>query len=416
MKSLEKNQPNPNTIAQHMNILAMQQKLGFECLKQGLRLNTTIGREQDAQRPYLQYHISFNSNEPVVFSGQAYDTDDAHFQAMLSLVSGKMVSEIFPPTIRTVQREPENDSNVPVEVPISYWKRRLVVEHDITMRDPDPKASRTDGLHKVSSNMVWVGYNTKGEEIVRVADGSPNKEPENVVRVQYMEMGQRGTVVVVIYKDTRRLREGEEGTLSEHFKTVIGASQDTEPPQGTMDETACSSGGFTVASPADVSLASRGTSTSTGSFTAPIDLSKILLDKKQPIDPNSELGKAVKRLPKITGGGSVTNDTGKAENPKTPARRKKVKIEIPKTIKVSALIKIVSEATEISLNAGTLVADAAKQCGIKVLRTGMTIDQSVAKSIIEKLGYQPVLLSEGGGAFVTTKPAAKKTVVKRSKK
>ncbi|BAS04932.2 hypothetical protein [Ralstonia phage RSF1] len=383
MKSLVKNQSNLEIVAQHATILKMQADMASACLQQGLKLTTTVGREEGAGLPYLQYAIAFNSNEPVVFHGQARQPDEPHYLAMFDLIKGKMVSEVFPPTIRSVQKEPEEGSNTPVVEPISYWKRHLVVEHDITTRDPDPKASQTDGLHKVGKQAVWVGYDSKSQELVRVTEGTANSEPENVDRVQYMEMGPRGVVVIVIYKDTKTLVEGQQGTFAESLKTAITGFQASKQSNGTLDQTASTLGGASLSSGPDASLSSATAHSSAAAAPvaslSTIDLSGMAVRKPA-------LKEALNRLTKA----------------KPPAI-----IDLPVTIKLVDLTRTMC-VTDMEK-----MLRVAKEVGVKRAVAGTKLNQDQAKAIAAKFGFRVRLLTEDGGMIATKTPAAKKVPVKK---
>uniref|UniRef100_A0AAU7PF27 Uncharacterized protein n=1 Tax=Burkholderia phage vB_BgluM-SURPRISE13 TaxID=3159457 RepID=A0AAU7PF27_9VIRU len=395
MKSLEKNQANPEVNAQFATVLSMQQHLSAACLKQGLKISTTISRV-DGDLPVLQYAISFNTNEPVVFTGQARSAQEPHYQTMFDLIHGRMVSEVFPPTVRSVQREPAEGSNTPIEEPVSYWKRRLVVEHDITTRDPDPKASQTDGLHMVARKSVWCGYNTKSEEIIRIEEGAANFEPEKVDRIQYMELGPRGMVVIVIFKDTIRLVQGQQGTFAEALKTA----------QTGFEDYAETSGSSTMASGPSVSLSSLGvsgsSSASSGGITtiSSLDLSGMSLTgvaQKRGIDPSSALGQAIKRLSK-----------GKTQ----PT------IDIPKTMRLELLARAMSQHAEVPADTEAVVLRAASEIGIKNPTLSSRLNQRQAVVIAEKFGYKVNCLTDGGSATktktVVKKPAGPKAAAKRT--
>ena len=383
MKSLVKNQSNLEIVAQHATILKMQADMASACLQQGLKLTTTVGREEGAGLPYLQYAIAFNSNEPVVFHGQARQPDEPHYLAMFDLIKGKMVSEVFPPTIRSVQKEPEEGSNTPVVEPISYWKRHLVVEHDITTRDPDPKASQTDGLHKVGKQAIWVGYDSKSQELVRVVEGTANSEPENVDRVQYMEMGPRGVVVIVIYKDTKTLVEGQQGTFAESLKTAITGFQESKQSIGTLDQTASTLGGASLSSGPDASLSSATAHSSAAAAPvaslSTIDLSGMAVRKPA-------LKEALNRLTKS----------------KPPAI-----IDLPVTIKLVDLTRTMC-VTDMEK-----MLRVAKEVGVKRAVAGTKLNQDQAKAIAAKFGFRVRLLTEDGGMIATKTSAAKKVPVKK---
>lgn len=389
MKSLEKNQSNLDIVAQHATILKMQADLASACLSQGLKLTTVVGREEGAGLPYLQYAIAFNSNEPVVFHGQARQPDESHYLTMFDLIKGKMVSEIFPPTIRSVQQEPEEGSNTPVEVPVSYWKRHLVVEHDITTRDPDPKASQTDGLHKVAKRAEWVGYGSNSQEVVRVVEGAFNSEPENVERVQYMEMGPRGTVVVVIYKDTRRLAEGQQGTFAESLKTAMAGFQQSGQTNGTQDMTASSSAGAAMASLPDVALSSGSMASSAAA--APVS-SLSTLDLS---------GMAVKGTP------AATTALDLAIKRLTAARKKKLTVDIPKSIRLEHLVRTMDIVEH------SLAIRVAEDVGVKNPTMSSRLGQKQAAAFAEKFGFTTRLMTEGGGTIETKKVSTKKVPVKK---
>lgn len=388
MKSLNKNANTPEVTGQFATVVSMQQQLAFACLRQGLKLTTTIGREEGAALPYLQYAIAFNSDEPTVFHGQARSAQEPHYAMMFELINGKMVNEVFPPTIRSVKMEPEEGSNTPVEVPVSYWKRRLVVEHDITTRDPDPKASQSDGLHKVSSKAVWVGYDTKQKEIIRVEEGNANENPENVDRVQYMEVGPLGMVVVVIFKDTKVLTEGQQGTFAEGLKTAMAGFAEGGQTEGGADISSSSGAGMAVMSGLDVSLASSETVAPTSAAVGISPVSKLDLSKMA-VKPDSELKKAISRLAGVG--------------------KKQPTIDIPKTIKVEQLMRslgVVEHALFIRMVAGS---------GVQNPMMSTRLNQKQAQFVAEKFGYKVTLLGEGGASSTTTKaPVAKKAASRAS--
>lgn len=380
MKNLDKNQSNPVFVAQHQQILRMQQELASACLAQGLKLTSTVGREEGSV-PYLQYAIAFNTDEPVVLHGQARQPNEQHYQTMFELINGGMVSEIFPPAIRTVPLDTDADGKGPTEEAISYWKRRLIVEHDITQRDPDPKASRTDGLHKVFSQTAWCGYNTKSEEIIRVTDGSANPGAANVDRVQYMEMGPRGTVVVVIYKDTQVLVAGQQGTFAEALKTA----------QVGFEQEGATSGGATLgtAPVTSLSLAASGASSASAGAISPIstlDLSGMgLKGVAKALDPNSALGKAVSRLSK-----------GKPQ----PT------YEAPLSCKLDQLIRSLGLlGSEVALRVAT-------DMGVKNVSLSSKLNQDQIVTFAERFGFKVTRLDKGGAKATTTKAATPKLSVK----
>lgn len=377
MKSLNKNISNPEAAARIATILSMQQQLSLACLRQNLKLTTTVGHDEHQSLPYLQYTIGFNTNEPPIFHGQARSAQEQHYAMMFELINGKMVNEAFPPTIRSVQQEPEDGSNTPVEVPISYWKRRLVVEHDVTERDPDPKASQTDGLHKVSSSTVWVGYDTKQKEIIRVYEGTANENPDQVDRIQYMELGPIGNVVVVIFKDTKILTEGQQGTFAEGLKTAQAGFAEAGQTQGGTDLSTSSGAGMAIMSgPVASTAASSGGVTPVSK----LDLSGMMFGKKSPLPEGSELQKAIDRL--------------------AGARRKQPTIEIPKTIKLDQLVRsmgIIEHALVIRMAAGV---------GLKNPTMTSKLTQKQAAAFAEKFGFKVTLLGESGATATTT--AAKK--------
>jgi len=396
LKSLVKNHSSFGLNLQNQGVQNMQRKLVDACLGQGLKITTVIGYDDSKKQAYLHYQIAFNSDEPTVFSGQANHETDQHYCAMLDLVNGRMVSEIFPPTIRSVSQEGEG--NAIVDVPVAYWKRRLIAEHDITLRDPDPKSSMTDGLHKVRSSTAWVGFNSNGEEIARVFDGSANKDPESVERVQYMELGPRGTVVVVLYKDTKSLKEGEQGTLSEHLKTTLEAMYGPSKTQDDQSETTSTAGCFATPSPPDVSLSSQGAAASSSAASAPaIDISKI----------------AGVDLSRMSLEGTMTNKDPKLVDAvnRLASSKKSKKLDIPYVTTLRALARRMGAVTDLIPNETEAMIRVAKEVGMKNPVLSSRVGQKQAASIVEKFGFKPVLLTGAGSIEKTT--AAKKTVVKK---
>ncbi|YP_009212978.1 hypothetical protein AVU38_gp129 [Ralstonia phage RSL2] len=363
----------------------MQQQLSLACLRQNLKLTTTIGHEEGQALPYLQYTIGFNTNEPPVFHGQARSAQEQHYAMMFEFINGHMVNETFPPTVRTVQQEPENGSNTPVEVHISYWKRRLVVEHDITVRDPDPKASQTDGLHKAASSTVWVGYDTKQREIIRVHEGTFNANPDLVDRVQYMEVGPIGRVVVVIFKDTKILSEGQQGTFAEGLKTAQAGFAERGQSEASVDLSMSSGGGMAIMSGPMATLADTPVAHSSGAAASvSLDPSKLVLGTKTPIPEGSELQKAISRLAGI--------------NKKQPT------IDIPKSIKLEQLVRsmgVIEHALVIRMAAGV---------GLKNPTMTSKLTQKQAAAFAEKFGFKVTLLGEGGATATTAKKPSKVSV------
>lgn len=199
MKTFQKNQPIAKIMHESAVILAMQTNMTRLCIQQDLRLTTVIGVEVvgDTSVPYMGYQIRYNDDDRILFSGQARTMEDQHYMHLLSIIKGEMVSEIFPPSIRTV-----TDANGKPET-ISYWKRFMTVEHDITSVDHISSTSKpTDEeiLSKIRRHSSWYGYNSNGAAIACIKDGTKNDFPASVDRIQHTQLGPRGNCVIVIFK------------------------------------------------------------------------------------------------------------------------------------------------------------------------------------------------------------------------
>lgn len=189
MKVVNKNQSSVISIMAHRPMLTLQQLLASSCLRQGLVLESRIGT--DEKGVFLSYSVGY-ADEGALINGTARSEKEPHFLATLSMIEGKMVSELFPPAVRSVQQEPKEGSNVPEEVNISYWKRLLISETDVTQRE-----AATDH----SKQGVWVGFDSSGKEIIRVKDGTLNAGSELVDHIQWPVLGARGSCVVVLYRN-----------------------------------------------------------------------------------------------------------------------------------------------------------------------------------------------------------------------
>lgn len=187
-----------NNTAGFMAVMQVQSALGLACLRNGLRFVSTITmREIDKkQTPILIYGVGFHEDVGrEVFEGEAQRPNEPQVVNLIDFINGKMVSELFPPTLR--------EAAIPGAIPgefikqrISHWKRRLIMEHDIT-----ENGLQTDVSRPTNTMSVWCGYNNFNAEIIRVPDGAKNNAPEDVVEIRHMAMGLRGTCVLVIHKD-----------------------------------------------------------------------------------------------------------------------------------------------------------------------------------------------------------------------
>lgn len=182
MKVASKNQNTMISIMAHRPMLMLQQMLASSCLRQDLILESRIGR--DEKGVFLSYSVGYNG-EGAMINGTARNEKDPHFLAALAMIEGKMISELFPPAVRKVSQEDG-------EVDISYWKRLLITEVDVTKREGQEECTRQG---------VWAGFSSDGHEIIRVKDGGINQGCELVDHIQWPVLGARGSCVVVMYRN-----------------------------------------------------------------------------------------------------------------------------------------------------------------------------------------------------------------------
>lgn len=166
----------------------VQTRLTRACLQAGLRLTATTEYVIDGGFT-LHYDVSYSGEVGSIFSGNLVIGDEYNVGRLLDILSGKLTSEVCPPAIQSIPREDDAPEIV------SYWRRRLIVEQDITH-----VGSRKEQTTAAQS-AAWIGFNAKGLEIVRVVDGSRNHDVGMIKRVQYVDMGNGDVVVAVMYHD-----------------------------------------------------------------------------------------------------------------------------------------------------------------------------------------------------------------------
>jgi hypothetical protein len=209
LKSLDKNISDQARIVAFMVVQSMQGRMTQAALYNGMTLSSTVGLDEKGV-PYLGYAIKYHHEDRTVFRGQARNPQDQHYAFIMQALAGSVVSEICPPALREAKVGDETET-------IAYWKRSLTFEHDVTVVEHSERETAADPLEKVRRTSAWVGYNSKNVEIIRVSEGSSNPGYEQIERVQFVDMGPRGTVAAVIFKDTV-YKPGKEKSLGDAIK------------------------------------------------------------------------------------------------------------------------------------------------------------------------------------------------------
>lgn len=235
MKILDKNIEGVAELEKQLEIQQMQSLLLTACMRNDLSLATTIGVDKDGQY-YMSYAVRFHGDNRDIFIGQARDAMDVYYNQVVRAVSGQVVSEVYPPAIPFLTGPSVNDSSVG-KLPVAYWKSRFTINYDTTGTTiagttVDDTKGRTD----------WVGYNSQHKEIVNVPYGTENTGYENIERVQYVDLGEQGLVVAVMYKNDV-LEEGQEPTLGQalqkaahlQFVSLLGDDVPNSLPPGETD-------------------------------------------------------------------------------------------------------------------------------------------------------------------------------------
>lgn len=218
MKSLDKNIYNSEEVKKHIELQTMQRRLTAACLNNDLCVATTIDLDSEGMF-YMSYAVRFHGEQRDVFIGRAYATDTAHYAFVLRAALGEVVSEVCPPAIPFVN--PGEDYSK--RIPVAYWKTIFRIEYDTTDTvdgdDHEIAHAREANAYRES---YWVGYNSNHEEIIRVKHGAENPGYDRIERIQYVKMGDRGTVVAVMYKNDK-LEPGQEPTLGQALQAAAKA-------------------------------------------------------------------------------------------------------------------------------------------------------------------------------------------------
>lgn len=175
MKTINKN--NKENVHMFRRLTALQSTMMLACLEQGLNLSSNIMQDSTGGWVFT-YGVGFHNDGRVVFAGQAQAADDEHYNYIMALIRGEMVSELTPPSMKI-------DG-------VSYWKRHLITDVDVT--DLNPQAVKKTPAVK----SIWVGYHENGNEMVRIVDGTKNRDVQKVGRIEYVNVPTRGLCVFVV--------------------------------------------------------------------------------------------------------------------------------------------------------------------------------------------------------------------------
>jgi hypothetical protein len=260
LKSLDKNITSHDKITSFMVVQSMQGRMASAALTNGLSLSTTVGLD-DKGIPYLGYAVKYHGEDRAVFHGQARLPNDPHYAFVMQMLVGAVVSEVCPPAMR----------KTPGGEIVSYWKRNLTIEHDITVMEHADTEAKTDPLDKVRRITSWIGYNPKGVEVIRVQEGTANEGYQEIERVQFLSMGGRGNVAAVIFKGDNIPTSFETTTLGDSIK-------DTERQRQLADQECASTAGVTLASASSTSFSERFADTGLSSV-SPSRMSLSAIDK-----------------------------------------------------------------------------------------------------------------------------------------
>jgi plasmid maintenance system antidote protein VapI len=266
MKSLTKNARDNNLMMSAILIQQMASQLIHVGATNGLVV--TMASEVDKNgKPALSYAVRYSEDGDPVFNGKASSDKDAHFQITLDAMRGRIVSELCPPALTEVKPAGFGDSFEK----ISYWKRVLTVEQNIT--NQQSKASRKDDeFVKTKRAACWVGYNTKNVECIRVEEGSANIGWEKIDRIEFVDLGPVGMVAAVVIRDADR-KSSEPVTLGDMIAEAArikgNAPQEVAPSSTAIPKSASMSDRFedTMGSTASVVTAPNFISASAPSTT-----------------------------------------------------------------------------------------------------------------------------------------------------
>jgi hypothetical protein len=213
MKNLIKNSKDKNLLMNTLLIQQMANQLIHVCTANGLV--AALASSTDKQGvPSLTYAIKYTEDGEAIFNGKATSATDAHFAMTMDAIRGRIVSELCPPAMRTAKPEKFGDSHAV----ISYWKRILIVEQNITNQHVVARAA-SDEIVKPKREAVWVGHSAKNEEVIRVPEGGFNEGWEKIDRVEFVHMGPLGMVAAVVF------RTGEYKEISSLGDMISAAAQ-----------------------------------------------------------------------------------------------------------------------------------------------------------------------------------------------
>lgn len=201
MKTIIKN--NHDVLRTFYKLAELQSNMMVACLKSGLNLASTIAKNPAGIWAF-NYGVGFYNDPRMIFTGSAQEVGEPHYEHVMMLIRGEMVSELFPPA-------------QPLEM-VSYWKRHLITDIDVT------DTSYNDGKANPAVKSLWVGYTEKGMEIVRVPDGARNNYYDAIARVEYVHIPSRGICVFVVRKDYI------DPVKTEKPQVITAATSDTTHP------------------------------------------------------------------------------------------------------------------------------------------------------------------------------------------
>lgn len=194
MKNLIKNSKDKNLMMSTLLIQQMANQLIHVCTANGLVAALTSSVDKQGV-PTLAYAIKYTEDGDAIFNGKATSATDAHYAMTMDAIRGRIISELCPPAMRTAKPEKFGDSHVV----ISYWKRILIVEQNITNQHVAARAA-TDEIIKTKREAVWIGLSAKNEEAIRVPEGGFNEGWEKIERIEFVHMGPLGMVAAVVFR------------------------------------------------------------------------------------------------------------------------------------------------------------------------------------------------------------------------
>lgn len=200
------------------DLLNLQVDLASACMRNDVGLQTKMGI--DAQGSFLTYEVLSNPTNSVTFSGVVRNKSDRHFHTVVAMVEGKVVSSLCPPAKEFHTMESGQ------QVPISYWKRWLKIENDITNGMPADDKQLCLGSIQYA---CWVGYDAKGNQLLTVRDYEFNKDFEKIDSLHLIEHENDGPIVVISFKG-EGAASGRDASLGQTLNMTQAFDKMTESP------------------------------------------------------------------------------------------------------------------------------------------------------------------------------------------